>query len=56
MSYREAHAKAIETQDKLKAAKKNLADRKRQLDESQAPIKFVLACVSLSPALCCRAK
>ena len=49
--YDAAHAKAIETADKLKAAKKNLADRKRQLDESQAPIKFVLACVSLKPSL-----
>ena len=49
--HREARAKAIETQDKVKAAKKNLADRKRQLDESQAPIKFVLACVSLKPSL-----
>ena len=56
VSYKKARAKAIETQDKLKAAKEILADRKRQLDESQAPIKFVLAYVSLSPALCCRAK
>ena len=51
VQYKEAYDKAIETQDKLKAAKKNLADRKRQLDESQAPIKFVLACVSLKPSL-----
>ena len=47
----EAYNKALETQNKIKAAKKNMADRKRQLDESQAPIKFVLPCVSLKPSL-----
>ena len=49
--YDEAYNKAAETQDKVKAAKKNLADRKRQLDESQAPIKSVLSSASVEPSL-----
>ena len=48
---KEAYNKATETQNKVKAAKRDLADRKRQLDESQAPIKSVLASVSLEPSL-----
>ena len=45
--YKEAYNKATETQDKVKVAKRNLADRKRQLDKSQAPIKSALASASL---------